>query len=464
MSRHGQPLAAVLIICGLAGPAEAQAADAPWKAGVATTVITPDGPIWMAGYAARNKPSEGKVQDLHAKALALEDATGGRLVIVTMDLIGLTRAIRDAVEKQATEKYKLPRAALLLNASHTHCGPVVRSGSAVMYNLQPAQGERVDQFVTGLQEKLVALVGQALSDLKPARVGYSHARCGFAMNRRSLTDRGWRIDANPDRPVDHDVPILRVDGADGKLRAVLFGYACHNTTMGQDFYQICGDYAGYAQRDIEEAHPGATALFITGCGGDQNPYPRGRLEQAQQHGRSLANSVEAALLPKPKPVGGPLRTLFEEVTLEFVPPSGRDELLKMKESTDQIDRRRAQQLLDELEKTGRINATYSYPIQVVQFGNDLTLLGLAGEVVVDYSLRLKRELTGPPLWVAGYCNDVFAYVPTRQVLEEGGYEGTGAIRMTRFPGPFAPSVEERIVTKVHDMARRVRGPSSPVGR
>ena len=103
------------------------------------------------------------------------------------------------------------------------------------------------------------------------------------------------------------------------------------------------------------------------------------------------------MLPKPKPVRGPIKTLLEEVTLEFVAPAGRDELLKMKESTDQIDRRRGQQLLDELEKTGRINTTYSYPIQVVQFGSDLTLLGLAGEVVVDYSLRFKRELTGPPL-------------------------------------------------------------------
>src|SRR5438309_746335 len=151
MSRHAHSLlasavAAASILCGLPRTSRAQAADAPWKAGVASALITPDGPIWMAGYAARNKPSEGKVQDLHAKALALEDAAGGRLVIVTMDLIGMTRTIRDAVEKQAAEKYQLPRAALLLNASHTHCGPVVRSGSAVMYNLQAPQGERVDQF------------------------------------------------------------------------------------------------------------------------------------------------------------------------------------------------------------------------------------------------------------------------------------------------------------------------------
>src|SRR5439155_3807869 len=114
----------------------------------------------------------------------------------------------------------------------------------------------------------------------------------------------------------------RVEGADGKLRALLFGYACHNTTLS--FFQFCGDYAGYAQQYLEEAHPGTVALFMTGCGGDQNPYPRGQLDLAKQHGRTLATAVEAALVPQAKPVRGPLRTELEEVTLDFIPPAGRD--------------------------------------------------------------------------------------------------------------------------------------------
>jgi hypothetical protein len=454
-------VAAILILT--ADHAAARPPDADWKAGVATTVITPDGPIWMAGYAARNKPSEGVARDLFAKALALEDAAGNRLVVVTMDLIGLTRPLRDAVVKQAADKYHLPAAALLLNASHTHSGPVVRSGGSTMYGLTPEQSGRIDRYMATLQDKLVALIGQALDDRKPARLGYGHARCGFAMNRRFLTPRGYRIDPNPDGPVDHDVPVLRVEGADGKLRAVLFGYACHNTTLGQDFYQICGDYAGYTQQDLEADHPGAVALFLTGCGGDQNPYPRGKLEMAKQHGRALANAVEAALLPPAKPVRGPLRLALDEVTLEFAPPAGRDELLKLKESKDAVDRRKAALLLEELEKTGRIRSDYAYPIQVVQFGDDLTLVALAGEVVVDYALRLKRELPGPTLWVAAYTNDVFGYVPTLRVLHEGGYEGRDAMRYTRFPGPFAPTVEERIVGKVHELVRRVRGDEKPGG-
>jgi len=172
----------------LLGPlALSQQADPVWKAGVATVVITPEHSLWMAGYAARKKPSEGKVQELFAKALALEDATGTRLVIVTLDLIGIPRSMRDHVAKQVQEKHGLPPAALLLNASHTHCGPVVRSGGSVMYDLPAEQTERIDQYVAGLQEKLVALVGRALADLAPAQLGHHHARCGFAMNRRCST-------------------------------------------------------------------------------------------------------------------------------------------------------------------------------------------------------------------------------------------------------------------------------------
>ena len=448
--RTAIPLLACMI--GWQAPLHAQQPPA-WHAGAAAVVITPQESLWMAGYAARNKPSEGTAQELHAKALALKDADGNRLVIVTTDLIGIPRSLRDAVAKEAQAKYELPPAALLLNASHTHCGPVVRSGGSVLYDLGAEQSQRIEKYVAELQTKLVTVIGAALADLKPATLAYSHARAGFAMNRRLPSAKGPINSPYPDGPVDHGVPVLRVDGADGKLRAVLFGYACHNTTLS--FYQYCGDYAGYAQEYVEKAHPGVTALFLMGCGGDQNPYPRGTLEQAQQHGRSLANAVEAALLPKASRVRGPLRSALEEVTLDFTPLS-REELLQLKDSKDKVDRKRAEVLLAELEATGKINAKYAYPIQVVQFGGDLTLVGLAGETVVDYALRLKRELTGAKVWVAGYTNDVFGYVPSLRVLKEGGYEGGGAMRFTRLPGPFAPSVEERIVATVHQLVKQVR--------
>lgn len=441
----------------------AGAEQTQWKAGVASVVITPEEPMWMAGYAARKGPSEGKVHDLWAKALALEDAQGARFVLVTVDLIGIPRPTRDWMEKQVKARYNLPPGAVLLNASHTHCGPVVRETrysiyGNTLYGLSPEQIEQSNQYVDDLQKKLLRLVGKALDDLAPARLGYTHARAGFAMNRRANTEAGYRISPNPDGPVDHDVPVLRVDSPGGKLRAVVFGYACHCTTMS--FNKFCGDYAGFAQEYVQEAHPEATAFFITGCGGDQNPYPRRKLDHCKQHGRALANGVETALSLRARPVRGPIKAILETVTLDFAEPPSREQLQEQAKSNDKYDRRHAEVLLDELERTGTIRKTYPYLVQVVRFGDDLTLVAMAGEVVIDYALRLKAEIADSAVWVAGYSNDVFGYVPSLRVLQEGGYEGGGAMRYTDLPGPFAPSIEERIMDKVHQMVDKARTPAS----
>ncbi len=473
----------IMLLCltGPAGLSHLKAAEVPgttanleqekWKAGIATTVITPAQPMWMSGYAARTKPSEGKVHDLHAKALALEacpersrgDAQGARLVIVTVDLLGIPRPLRDWLEKQVKDSYKLPPENLLINASHTHCGPVVKEMDDSIYGdsfyaLSPEQIQLSWRYMETLQQKLLTLVGQAIENLTPARLGYTHARAGFAMNRRLKTERGYVISANPDGPVDHDVPVLRIDSPDGELRAVMFGYACHCTTLS--FYKFCGDYAGFAQLYLEEAHPGVTAFFVAGCGGDQNPYPRRTLDLAQQHGRALANGVETALLARASPIRGPMRTALETVTLDFAKPPSRQQLKQEAKSSNKYERRHAEVLLKELERTGKIRTTYPYLVQVIQFGDDLTMVALAGEVVVDYSLRLKAELAGLTVWVAGYSNDVFGYLPSLRVLQEGGYEGGGAMRYTNLPGPFAPSVEKRVIDKVHKLVDKVRTPKS----
>ena len=225
------------LLCLIALPLYAQADQQPnFKAGVASIVITPDEPMWMAGYAARNKPSEGKVHDLHAKALALEDEHGTRLVIVTVELIGIPRPMRDWLAEHAKESYKLEPEALLLNASHTHCGPVIRETrysiyGNTLYGLSQEQIQQSNKYVDDLQHRLLELIGRAIENLAPAKLSFTHARAGFAMNRRLITETGVRNSPNPDGPVDHDVPVLRIDSPDGKLQAVLFGYACHCTTL-----------------------------------------------------------------------------------------------------------------------------------------------------------------------------------------------------------------------------------------
>ena len=453
-----------LVVCFSLASQLAAGEDAPplWKAGTASVVVTPGGPMWMAGYAARKKPSEGKIHDLFAKALAVQDADGQRLVIVTMDLISVPRPLREWLEKAVQEKYGLPPEGLLVSCSHTHCGPELRTTPSSFDGLEPERARQAHEYAEELQTKLERLVGRALDALAPAKLSYCRARCGFAMNRRTPTPTGFRNFPNPEGPVDHDVPVLRVEGAEGKLQAVLFGYTCHSTTLG--IYEFCGDYPGFAQRFLEVAHPEATALFIAGCGADQNPYPRRTIELAEQHGRSLANAVETALLTNPRPIDGKLALAYDTVTLRYATPPTRDELLERAQSKNQYDRGHAEKLLKQLEEEGKIRDTYPCPVQVIRFGDDVTIVPMAGETVVDFSLRLKRELaepgeSGPAIWVPGYCNDVFAYIPSQRVLLEGGYEAGGAMKyMTTVvqPGPFVPSVEECLVAKIHELNQRLK--------
>ncbi len=252
--------------------------------------------------------------------------------------------------------------------------------------------------------------------------------------------------------------MLRVEDASGKLKAVLFGYACHATTLS--FQQLCGDYPGFAQQYIEDAHEGVVAMFMNGCSGDQNPYPRRTLELAQQHGRALANGVETALETKNvREIQGPLRVALQYATLKFAEPPARQQVEAMVASSNKYERFHGETLLGQLDQTGKIETEFSFfPIQAAQFGDDLTLLAICGEVVVDYSLRLKHELAKDNnlVWIAGYSNHVFGYLPSLRVLKEGGYEGGGAMRYTNFPGPFDDSVEERVLAKVDQVVSQVR--------
>jgi hypothetical protein len=446
----------------------AQPPATPWKVGVATRKLTPEGPIWLAGYASRAKPSDGVLQDVFAKALAIDDGKGGRVVMVTLDLIGVPHSLRVLVEREGRRRFGLEPAEILLNASHTHSGPQVSPDRMVLERAFSRAAKRedveaVNRFATFLEQAVVEVIGESLGAMAPGRLEFSQARAGFAMNRRRPGPDGtFSNNPHPDGPVDHDVPVLKVTAPDGKIRALLFGYACHNTTLSGS--TVSGDYAGFAQQYLESSYAGATALFMMGCGGDQNPYPRRGMvpdrpveDLARDHGRALANAVSTALAAVPRPVRGPLRGAFDRATLAYQPLTA-EVLAKYRapEHTPPVIQR-AQALMRKLESR-ETPEPLRCPVQVVQFGDDLTLIAIGGEVVVDYALRLKKELQGSAaVWVAGYSNDIFGYLGSRRVIEEGGYEGGGAnIRILNHPGPFTPEAEDVVIGKVHELRRKLR--------
>jgi neutral ceramidase len=440
-------------LCLLLVPLPAHAAGPSWKAGAAKVKITPHQYMWMSGYAARTKPAEGKLTELWAKALALEDPAGRRAVLVTMDLVGIDRGLSVAVCRKLEKKYNLPRQAIVLSVSHTHTGPVVADNLAAMYFLDGQQQKLVQEYAADLQKKLVEVVGKAFKELAPAELSWQLGKATFAVNRRNNKEADvprLRELGKLKGPVDHDVPVLAVRDLEGHLRAVAFGYACHATVLS--FYQWSGDYPAFAQTELEKAHPGIVALFWAGCGGDQNPLPRRTVARAEGYGRELADAVEAVLRAPMTPIRGNLDLAYTEIALPFAALPTREQLVQDTLAKDRFVARRAKLLLERWNKEGHLRGSYPYPVQVWRLGRELTWIFLGGEAVVDYALRLKRQIGPGKTWVAAYANDVMAYIPSLRVLKEGGYEGGGAMVYYGQPAVWSPRVEELIVAAVARLA------------
>ena len=433
------------------------AAEPGWKAGFAQVKITPDKPMWMSGYSSRTGPAEGTEIDLWAKAAAFQAADGHSFVLVTLDLVGIDRDTSQAIGKKIMAKHQLPREALAISVSHTHCGPVVGKNLRSMYFFDDAQGKLVDAYTEALPGLILKAVDDAFAALEPMKLSWATGTSGFAVNRRENKE----VDVPMIRekkllkgPVDYDVPVLAAHDAKGKLKGIVFGYACHATVMS--YMKWSGDYPGFAMLELEKAHPGAVAMFFAGCGADQNPLPRREVALAKNYGKQLADSVNAVLAKPMTPLASGFAASYREIDLPLKEVPTREELIKQSLAADKYIAARAKILLKELDAGRDIPATYPYPIQTWRLGTDLTLVVLGGEVVVDYSLRLKHDLGGN-LWVMAYANDVMAYIPSARVLKEGGYEGASSMIFYGLPSVWGDKVEDLIATEVSKQVKQARG-------
>jgi neutral ceramidase len=425
-----------------------------WRAGVAVRRITPAEPMWMSGYASRDRPAEGTLHDLYAKALVLETRDGQRLILITLDLVGIDRDLSRSIAESLMKRHGLRRSQIAINCSHTHSGPVVRRNLRTMYALDDAQWHRIERYGHGLVGVIDAMVNEALSRLAPAQLSYGTGHASFAVNRRGNREADvpqLRQTGRLRGPVDHDVPVLAVRRPeDGRLIATAFGYACHATTLSG--YEWSGDYPGVAQSELQKRYPESVALFWAGCGGDQNPLPRRSIELVASYGRALAGAVSRILDAPMQPIAPHLSHRYAELDLPFDSLPTREALLLRAGSSNRYEAARARLLIEQLDAQ-RLSPVYPYPIQLWRLGDELRWYFLGGEVVVDYALKLKMMLGRPATWVAAYTNDVMAYIPCERVLEEGGYEGGGAMLYYGQPARWASGIEQRILDSATRLGR-----------
>lgn len=448
-----QGMGVALFVAAL-GMAPEPSTAAGWRAGTAKVEITPKTPLWMAGYGSRDRPSEGAIHPLWAKALVLEDPSGDRALMVTLDVCGIDRSLSKTIRDAVKERRKIPYDRIVLSCSHTHSGPVLGDNLITMYKMDQAQAKEVVAYTAGFLANVLKTIDEAAGALEPVVLSWETGKADFAVNRRE------NVEANVPKlrealalkgPVDHDVPVLRLMTPEGKVKAVVFGYACHCTVLGS--YEFCGDYAGFAQNALEARLPDAQAMFVAGCGADQNPLPRRTVALAESYGKDLATAVGKVLEGPMRPIETPLTSVYQEIPLRLGAIPDRSQFEAEAKSSNYPLANRARLLLGELDRSGKIATEYPYPLQVWRLGG-LTWIFLGGEVVVEYSLRFQRNLGTSTTWVSAYCNDVMAYIPSLKVLKEGGYEGATSMIYYGLPGPWSEDVEEQIVEGVKNLLSR----------
>jgi neutral ceramidase len=436
---------------------EPQLESMSWKAGVAKRIITPAKGVWLAGYGTK-RPPDGKLHDLWMKALALEDDAGHRAVLITSDFQGVPKSMSDRVFDQLQRQFGLARHQVMFTFSHNHCGPRLGDDLVDYYPVEADQVQLVDEYTTLMVARSSEMVGEALKNLQAARIQIGEGRATFAVNRRNNVEKevpALLAQGKPlAGPVDHAVPVMTVTRPDGRIEAIVFGYACHPTTLS--FLTWCGDYPGFAQLEIEAAHPGATAMFVNTCGGDQNPLPRRSVELCQRYGHELAVAVEEAIKQPLKTVSPGLRMAFELMELPYLKVMTRESLSGFLQDTNPIRARWAARMLEKLVAGETFPSGYPYPVHAWRLGQEMLMIGMGAETVVDYALRFKKEF-GPGTWVCGYADDMIAYMPSRRVWEEGGYEGGSNLFEYGRPAlRWSGDIEERIAASVHKLVKQVR--------
>jgi putative membrane-bound dehydrogenase-like protein len=439
----------VLLLSAPSGPdaiASAPAAEtgtavetpATYFLGVAKIDVSPTEPVLLSGYAGREHQLTQQVaQRLWARCIAVGADEAGPAVLMVVDNCGVPASVHRAVAAELELSHAVGRERLTITSTHTHSAPMLTGvlNNLLIRDLAETEQVAVDRYTQFLTGQLVEVARQALSNRQDVQLRLARGEVNFAINRR----RG--------NVVDHELPLIVASGQDGQPRALITNYACHCVAAGSGL-EICCDWAGYAAEAMETEHPGAIALVMAGCGGDQNPAQMNSLVAAQSQGQMLADEVRRLLAEPLSPLTGRLQTKFTEIQLPLADlPSAEQWQLRAQEET--ISGYHARKNLARLAQGQSLRTHIDYPVQSWAFGDDLAMVFLGGEVVVDYVHLLRRSLDAKRLWVTAYANDVACYIPSERVLRQGGYEGGGAMLWYDLPGPLASGVEKRILDEVH---------------
>lgn len=421
--------------------------------GIAKTDITPPVGIFLAGYANRLEPSEEVYLPLTATIIALDDGENAA-IIVGAEILGFYEHT-DAVRETIGQKTGLLPHQIMLNGSHTHCGPVLRDMD------RERHGHLDDAYIASLIAKITQSAEKAWHNRAPAVLKFGTGICTFATNRRLPDENGdFQMRPNPKGPVDHTVSVLSIETPEGQKKGVVFSYACHPTSRGG--LLIGGDYVGFALQHIEQHNPNLQACFLQGCAGDIKPGPvdstantfaQRSIEQVQQLGEQLGQTVNAILQsPDLAPITGTLNITNRIIPLETEPVNWQH-IEDSLQNPNPVVQNWAKHFQSSKDLPDAIVTQIPFEVQTLSLGSAFALVALSGEMTVEYALRLKKELAPhfDHMLICAYANHIIGYVPVKRQIPEGGYEVTTNQYHLKRTGPYVAQTEDQICQTVYHL-------------
>jgi hypothetical protein len=410
--------------------------------GTAKVDITPDKPMPLAGFAHRHGDFEGINHPLHLKVWFFQqtEASGQqrKALLVQADLIMWRTERMAAIYRHLEDRWGLPASSVILNASHTHSGPV----------LNDMQNPTSSDYVQMIEAKLFAGIDEACLKLEPVILERGAGDCRIGINRRKIVNGEMSMAPNPEGPIDQEVSVIRFRSKlTNETKGVLFHYTCHPTTTDNKF--ISSEFPGVAMEHVEKAiGGGAIASYVQGCCGDIRPalikddaFFRGDDSDVLRLGKQLSDVVLHVLgMPMEELSPGLISSSSAEVMLPFehVPS---DEQLQAGSLEQGLIGDWSRKLL---ENPNRKCPGLPLNMNLVTITDNLAFLAMNGEMSVEYGLFLKKLYPWRGVLPLGYSNGIIAYVPTAAQLAEGGYEAKESVWYIGLPSPFAAEIEDLI--------------------
>ncbi len=420
------------------------------RAGVASVDITPPAGLQLAGFVARTLPSTGMHDPLTARAIAVEDTA-----IVVLDVVG----VHETMAARIRQRCCLPGDRVIVAATHTHGAPV---------SMQGRLGRDADPaFLQQMEDGAIEAIRLAVERQQDATIAVGMGGDpGVAWNRR-----------HADGPLDRSVPVIRIRDASGVCIAVMTSYACHPVVLAADNLQMTADYPFFVRQALEEAHPGAIALFLTGCAGDANTGHTAQASwtlaanaertfaTAERLGRRVA---DAALQAPERVMSGGVRAGHRELDLKLT--RLEDASLDALAARWRAERATAEPvraiLLDHWIAWAERNkdvepGSWRARVSLLDWGG-VPIVAMPGEIFSETGLSVRDACGDRPAFVLAYAEGNPGYIPPSSEYRHGGYEVSEAHRFIGMPGAFAPGAAEALAAAAVELLRERYLTAQPV--